>query len=181
VDVNRGEAIRLAVRHLAALGHRRIAYIGEPKESDPMQTVKIKAFLDEAARRGLELGPDAVLRLDGLEFHDGYLAAQAALSREAPPTAVISGGIDLTRGILRAAVERGLQVPGDLSIVSYDNLPQMEDLDVPMTVVGVPLQAIASAIGKTILELIEAPDTVKTVYLQPELVVRASTAAPSRQ
>jgi LacI family transcriptional regulator len=177
VDVNRGQAIRLAVRHLAGLGHQDIAYIGEPQTHDPLQVVKIEAFKDETARLGLRLREDSIIRMNGLEFHDGYVAAQTMLKRTPPPTAVISGGIDLTRGILRAVSEQGLVVPRDLSVVSYDNLPQMEDLDVPTTVVGVAIATVTSVIAKTILELIEEPKSPKTIFLEPELVIRSSSTS----
>lgn len=176
VDVNRGQAVRLAVRHLAELGHKNIAYIGNLQSPDPLQTVKIEAFREELIRLGLPFDNDSILQMTGLEFHDGYMAARAMLDKPIRPTAVISGGIDLTRGILRAVGERGLTVPQDISIVSYDNLPQMEDLEIPMTVVGVAIASITTVIATTIIELIEAPDSLKTVYLEPELVVRASTS-----
>ncbi|CAM4480478.1 LacI family transcriptional regulator [Paenibacillus endophyticus] len=176
VDVNRGQAVRLAVRHLARLGHKDIAYIGEPQTQDPLQTVKIEAFRDEIVQLGLQARDNAVLQMNGLEFHDGYLAARAMLEQTPRPTAVISGGIDLTRGILRAIGEHGLSVPHDVSVVSYDNLPQMEDIGVPMTVVGVAIATITAHITTAILELIDQPESLKTVYLEPELVVRASTS-----
>lgn len=175
VDVNRGQAIRLAVRHLNELGHRSIAFIGEPETHDPLQAVKIEAFQDEMTKLGLTYTNDSVLKMKGLAFHDGYMAAKTMLVNKKKPTAVISGGIDLTRGILRAVNERGLKVPRDMSVVSYDNLPQMEDLDIPMTVVGVAISTITFVIAKTILELIDAPDRFKTVHLEPELVLRSST------
>jgi len=180
VDVNRGNAVRLAIDHLAELGHRQIAYIGEPRTPDPLQTVKIDAFFGEMARRGLPCGGESVVPLDGLDFHDGYWAARSLLQRDDPPTAVVTGGIDLTRGLLRAVRDLGRSVPDDLSVVSYDNLPQMEDLEVPMTAVGAPVSEIAAAIARTIRELVGGPDTIRTVYLEPELIVRKSTAKAGR-
>jgi LacI family transcriptional regulator len=176
VDVNRGQAIRLAVRHLASLGHTRIAFIGNPEQNDPLQAVKIEAFLDEIMRLHLPIhATDAILQMKGLQFHDGYAAAQQMLAQTNRPTAVISGGIDLTRGILRAIHENGLVVPTDISIVSYDNLPQMAELEIPMTVVGVAISTITSVITRTIVELIDCPGSLKTVHLEPQLVVRDST------
>jgi len=176
VDVNRGQAIRLAVRHLVGLGHRDIAYIGEPQSHDPLQTVKIEAFRDETLRQGLHMEGDPIIQIQGLEFHDGYIAGRTILERSTRPTAVISGGIDLTRGILRAVNEHGLTIPHDMSVVSYDNLPQMEDLEIPMTMVGVAISTMTTAIVETILELIKDPNSIRTVHLEPELVVRASTS-----
>ncbi|WP_214628319.1 LacI family DNA-binding transcriptional regulator [Paenibacillus agaridevorans] len=175
VDVNRGQAIRLAVRHLAELGHSRIAYLGRPDGDDPMQTVKIEAFLGEARKLGLCVADESILRMEGLETHDGYIAAEAMFDWPSPPTAVISGGVDLTRGIYRAARERGLRVPEDLSVVSYDNIPLMEDLDVPTTAVGVSVHAIASVIAEALHKLIEMSDELLTIALEPEIVVRSSS------
>jgi LacI family transcriptional regulator len=181
VDVNRGQAIRLAVRHLAELGHRRIAYIGDPQGDDPMQTAKIEAFLGECAKLGLAAKRDEVLRIEGLETHDGYIAAQAMFGWEERPSAVISGGVDLTRGIYRAARESGIRVPEMLSVVSYDNLPGMEDLDVPTTAVGVSVAAIASVIAEALQKQIDEPNSLQSISLEPELVVRLSSAAIVRR
>lgn len=176
VDVNRGQAIRLAIRHLAELGHRRIAYVGQPHGDDPMQTAKIEAFFDEARLLGLEVSAESVLWMEGLETHDGYIAASNMFNWETPPTAVISGGVDLTRGIYRAARERGLRVPEDLSVVSYDNLPGMEELDVPTTAVGVSVGVIASAIAEALQKQIDDPRLLQSIALEPELVARRSSA-----
>ncbi|MHA6480344.1 LacI family DNA-binding transcriptional regulator [Paenibacillus sp. strain BS8-2] len=176
VDVNRGHAIRLAVRHLTKLGHRAIAYIGEPAGNDPMQAVKVAAFLDEAKALGLEADERSVLRMEGLETHDGYIAAIEMFGWPTPPTAVISGGVDLTRGIYRAARERDISVPEALSVVSYDNLPLMEDLDVPTTAVGVSVGDIASIIAEALHTLIEAPDETQTIELEPEIIIRGSSS-----
>lgn len=175
VDVNRGQAIRLAVQHLSSLGHKKIAYIGRPQVQDPLQTVKIDAFEEECLRLGLHFNNSSIIPISGLEFHDGYVAARAMLDVPNRPTAVISGGIDLTRGILKAVGERGLIIPQDLSIISYDNLPQSENLEVPMTVVGVAISSITSSIAKALLELIDEPAIMKTVHLEPELIIRSST------
>ena len=63
-----------------------------------------------------------------------------------------------------------------MSIVSYDNLPQMETLEVPMTAVGAAIAEMTQTITRTVLELVEDPAARKTVFLEPKLVVRASTA-----
>lgn len=187
IDVNRGDAIRLAVRHLASLGHRRIAYIGRPAKRDPLQEAKIEAFLDEIGAIGLDARDAPVMDMQGMEVHDGYAAARALLgggprtegAARQRPSAVICGSYDLARGVLRAAAEAGLDIPGELSVASYDNIPQMEELDVPVTAVGADVDEMAELIADSLLRLVEQPDSVGTVTLKPSLVVRASTAPPS--
>lgn len=176
VDVNRSKATRLAVKHLIELGHRHIGYIGRTMQSDPLQMEKIEAFRSEMEKYGAPCPDECVASIQGMEFHDGYAAAKQLLCSSARPTALISGSFDLTRGILKAIVELGHQIPHDLSIVSYDNIPQMMDFDIPMTVVGVEIQYIAQQIAAALLTLLEAPYAERTLVLEPELVVRASTA-----
>jgi len=185
VDVNRGGAIRLAVRHLASLGHRRIAYIGRPATRDPLQDVKIGAFLDETGALGIDVSDAPVADVPGLEVHDGYAAARTLLAGVPRddgavwrPTAVVCGSYDLTRGVLRAAAEAGLDIPGKLSVISYDNIPQMAELEVPVTAVGADIDAMAELVADSLLRLVGQPEAVGTVTLEPSIVVRASTAPP---
>jgi LacI family transcriptional regulator len=178
VDVNRGQAIRLALRHLAELGHKRIAYFGEVKKPDPLQAVKIEAFHEEAHRLELAVDANSVVQVDNISFPDGYWAARSFLKQYSAPTAIISGSSELTRGLLRAAIELGIRVPHDLSLISYDNYPQMASMEVPVTTVGVALHEMASSVVQALLALIRTPDTPITVELEPELVIRESTAPP---
>ncbi|MFD2114880.1 LacI family DNA-binding transcriptional regulator [Paenibacillus yanchengensis] len=181
VDVRREQSIRLALQHLTALGHQNIAYIGALEVADPLQTVKVDAFQEEATKLALPLHSHSIVPITGLQTYDGYVAMKQLLASPHQPTAVISGGIDLTRGILRATSEANLLVPNDLSIVSYDNIPQMEEFEVPMTVVGVAISTIAKAITNTVNALVAAPKQHTTVHLEPELVIRTSTSVPKKQ
>jgi LacI family transcriptional regulator len=179
VDVNRSRAIRLSVRHLAELGHRRVVYVGRPAQYDPLQEEKIAAFRREMAALGLPCPEDTVLATEGMAFHDGYLAMKSILGRQPLPTAVITGSLDLARGIVRAALEAGLAIPRGLSVVSYDNIPLAEEVDVPVTTAGVPAEKLAETIAARLVDLIERPENKSGVTLEPELAVRASTAPPA--
>ncbi|XEC96381.1 LacI family DNA-binding transcriptional regulator [Paenibacillus tarimensis] len=178
IDVGRGEAIRLAVEHLARLGHQRIAYLGEPSYIDQLQQEKIGAYMDEMDSRNMD---KTVVPIHSMESHDGYIAAIQVLQSERRPTAIISGSYDLTRGILRAAAELKLDVPKQLSVVSYDHIPQMAELELPITSVGVDVKRIAGVIAEKLVQLTanqsESPGDV--IRLRPELVQRASTSAPN--
>lgn len=178
VDVNRGQAIAYAVQHLAELGHGRIAFIGEPEAYDPLQAVKIDSFRATMQMLALPLPAESIVKMKGLAFQDGYWAALSLLKQQTRATAIISAGIDLTRGILRAASELELRIPHDLSVVSYDHLPEMSELDIPMTVVGVDVESIAASIAKVLLTIIADPAGVRAVNLEPKLIVRSSTSTP---
>lgn len=187
LDVNRQKAVRIAVRHLYELGHRDIAYIGRPEGGDPLQEEKASAFLDELRRLGArEPAEKAVAAISGMEFHDGYVAAKELLKRRDRPTALFGGSYDLTRGMMRAAAESGIRVPDDVSIVGYDHIPQMDNLEVPVTSVGVDIATIAATLARRLIAMIEETGARgngaaegSAVLLEPELVVRTSTAPPA--
>jgi LacI family transcriptional regulator len=179
VDVMRGRAIALAVRHLEELGHSRIAYIGGTPEHDALQQEKLTSYRREMKARGWE--PNTVIA-EKMDSHEGYWAAKPLLAAPDRPTAVIGGSYDLTRGILRAAVERGLRVPEDLSVVSYDLLPISNDMEEAVTSVGVQLEQIAQTLANTLLRMIRGESPAESIMLEPEIIVLSSTArVPERE
>jgi LacI family transcriptional regulator len=177
LDVQRGRAISLAFEHLADKGHSRIAYIGGVHQRDVLQEDKIAAYQTQMRARGWS---DQVIFVPKMDSHEGYLASKQLLQSSEPPTALISGSYDITRGILRAASELSIAVPEELSIVSYDLLPQFDDLEVPVTAVGVHMEDIAETIAHTLLQMIHQEETNPTLYMEPEIFVRSSTASPKR-
>lgn len=177
IDVNRRKAVKLAVEYLCELGHENIAYIGDLSSKDLLQEDKVIGFKDAICEMDIPFYPEMIVPINGLESHDGYLAARNIIQKANKPTAIISGSYDLTRGILRAVKEANLKIPDDVSIVSYDNIPQMANLDIPITVVGVPLMKITNEVTQTLLKIIDEKEEVQnSIILEPELVVRKSTA-----
>ncbi|GGF96348.1 LacI family DNA-binding transcriptional regulator [Paenibacillus abyssi] len=175
IDVLRGKAIRLAVKHLTGLGHRRIAYLGDMAHSDLLQKEKIAAYEEEM--KSLDLLP-GIVPIQSMESHDGYVAAIKLLASGKRPTAIISGSYDLTRGIIRAAAELKLDIPKQLSIVSYDHIPQMAELELPITTVGVEVAEIARRTAELLVQLAsKEPDAGidDHIRLEPVLTERAST------
>lgn len=174
IDVNRRLAIKLAVEYLLKLGHKNIGYIGEINTKDPLQKEKFIGYMEAMAANDLPVLPSIIQPTNGLEVYDGYLAAKSLLTSNKQATAVISGSFDLTRGILRATQELKIDVPNNLSIVSYDNIPEIESLDFKVTKVGVPLTRVAEEITETLLEIIEGKDFEEAIILEPELNIGAS-------
>ncbi|HEX7057108.1 MAG TPA: LacI family DNA-binding transcriptional regulator [Bacilli bacterium] len=173
IDCERKTAINLAIQHLVQLGHQSIAYIGNPPYTDLLQMEKVNAFTTQMRNASLTGKVIPVARLDSI---DGYHAAKALFLSEERPTAMISGSYDLTRGILRAAHELGIRIPEQLSLISYDNIPQMDALDIPVSAVGVEINTIAEQIARSLADLAEGKPHPETISLKPEIVIRASTA-----
>lgn len=176
IDANRSRAIELAVSHLLELNHQRIAYIGDVSTKDQLQKQKVDTFIERMKAEQLPVKEEMIVITDNMDSYDGYSAAKRLLSSTGRPTAMISGSYDLTRGILKAANELSITVPDQLSIISYDHIPQMEELDVPMTAVGVPIDKIANKIAQVLLDIAADRTISDNIFLEPEIAIRRSTA-----
>jgi alanine racemase len=109
----------------------------------------------------------------------GAAAAQRLLDRGV--SAVVCGSDMMALGVIRAVRQRGLSVPGDVSVVGYDDAPMMEFTDPPLTTVRQPVGAMGLAAVQFLLEEILGHTTPHTEFLfRPELVVRNTTAPSSR-
>jgi LacI family transcriptional regulator, repressor for deo operon, udp, cdd, tsx, nupC, and nupG len=171
------EAAELAVMHLHALGHRRIGLVTGPDRFVPVQR---KAAGYKAAMRRLtgisdeELGELIELSLFGVE--GGEAAAARLISRGV--TGLVCGSDLMALGAVRAARQRGLAVPADVSVVGYDDSPLMAFTDPPLTTLRQPVAAMAVAAVRTLLDEIQGQAAPYSEYVfRPELVVRGSTAA----
>ncbi len=175
IDTNRKRAIELAYNHLKELGHLRISYIGKLATNDHFQEQKVISFIESSRQFDMHDWEHTVISTDNMDSYDGYSAAKLLLTGNQCPTAIISGSYDLTRGILKAAKELSIDVPIALSIVSYDHIPQMAELDIPMTAVGVPVSMIADTITQVLLDIGEGKEAPISMILEPEIIIRKST------
>jgi LacI family transcriptional regulator len=164
----------LAVRHLLALGHRRIACVAGPPGLSPsdLRVAGWRRALEEA---GVE--PAAVLHGD---FHPaaGASAARALLAGRRPPTAVFACNDLMAIGVLRAAAALGRRVPGDLAVVGYDDIELSAYVTPPLTTVAQPKRELGREAVRLLLERIASPrQAARRAVLPVELRVRASCGA----
>lgn len=162
---------RLATAHLAELGHTRIAHIAGPRGWLEAQS-RSEGFARELADRGLAAG--VVIEGDW-SARSGHAAASALLADDA--TAVFVANDQMALGLIRALRERGLDAPGDLSIVGYDDIPDAEYFWPPLTTVRQDFTEIAR---RSIAVLVSGADPAADAPVPPRLVIRDSTAAPAR-
>lgn len=135
------EGVGLLVDHLVQVhGQRRIAYVGPPDRSGDGRTPavftareRLDGFRAAAGRAGLPLPPDYVRFADPLRGATARAAGIALLELDEPPTAVVGATDTLAMGILQAARARGVRVPDDLAVVSFDEPPYADLLEPPMT------------------------------------------------
>ncbi|WP_172582437.1 LacI family DNA-binding transcriptional regulator [Subtercola boreus] len=156
---------RLATAHLAALGHQRIGHIaGPPDWIDAAQ--RLSGFREEMALRGLD--PQLVAAGDW-SAASGHRAAQELLGRGV--SAIFAGNDQMALGALSAAAAAGVTVPGQLSIVGFDDVPEAAYYQPSLTTVR---QDLAGA-GRRAVALLLGESGIRP-SVQPELIVRASTA-----
>ncbi len=181
VDSDNFAGVAIAYSHLARLGHRRIAFVGAcPKDSNTVDRVSAYRVVarvnnDEAFGEKLIVFPVA------RTFEADERVAVSKILTESPrPTAVIAAGPHVAMLVLAEAARAGLRVPDDLSIVAYDDPPFLSLTHPAMTTVNQPLDQLAEAAVRAIQALIEPgqPD-VDSIALEPELIVRESTAPPA--
>ena len=112
------------------------------------------------------------------QVEGGYERALRLLDRDDPPTAIFAGSDLQALGVLDAARTRGLQVPQDLSVVGYDDLPIARWSSPALTTVHQPLREMAEEATRLVLRLRDGEPTSTRMDLGVDLVVRRSTAAP---
>jgi LacI family transcriptional regulator len=167
-----------ATCHLIDLGHRRIGYIAGPSDltlSEYRHTGYCKA-LEET---GIAPDEDLVTR-GAFDFESGYKAAHQLLAKSKRPTAIFACNDLMAIGAICAAVELGLQVPQDLSVVGYDDVPLASYSNPPLTTIAQPIYDLGVVAASLLLERLQDPSKpARRIVLDVELKIRRSTAVPS--
>jgi LacI family transcriptional regulator len=168
-----------ATEHLVSLGHRRIGFIAGPK-----RLLCSRARLDgyRAALEAVGVSVDDNLIRQGDFLHEsGFTGAGALLDLPEPPTAIFASSDTMALGAYEAARLRGVRIPGDLSIVGFDDLPESRWSSPPLTTIRQPLSDMGMLAARTALRLARG-ERIETprVELATDLVVRDSTAPPAR-
>jgi LacI family transcriptional regulator, repressor for deo operon, udp, cdd, tsx, nupC, and nupG len=168
VAVDDAHATEQALAHLESLGHDRIGLVVGPADHVP-SIRKLEAY--RRARGGPELVEHTLFSLEG-----GLMAATRLLRREV--TAVVCASDILALGVIRQARRAGLDVPGDLSVVGFDDSALMTSTDPPLTTVRQPIEAMGqAAVAQLLSQVGGAAVSSEELLFEPELVVRGSTGA----
>jgi LacI family transcriptional regulator len=165
-------AAAIAVEHLVQLGHRHLAFISGPGDSDSAQR-RHRGYVAATAAAGLTLGPV----VHGHYTPQGGAEAMAELLDTDPrPTAVLVANVASSIGALHTARVRGVRLPEDVSIIAVHDLTIAPYLDPPLTTVRMALDGLGSRAVELLLEQ-PADAEIREIVREPiELVVRESTA-----
>jgi LacI family transcriptional regulator len=169
-----GKGAAEAARHLADLGHTRIALISGPTTFRSSQE-RQKGFESGLAERGLSLDP-ALTKRGAYTYESGVAAAHELLALESPPTAVFCLNDEMAVGAYLAARERGLNIPQDISVVGFDDAPIASRVWPTMTSVRLPLRDMGRIAGEILVPNVMRDKPKERPEIEPELIVRNSTA-----
>ncbi|WP_210480325.1 LacI family DNA-binding transcriptional regulator [Naasia sp. SYSU D00948] len=173
VSVDQIAGARLATRHLLDLGHRRIRHVSGPPDWMEAEG-RMRGFLAELADWGV---PSGEISAGDWTADSGYRAGQALLA-EGGVTAVFAGNDQMALGVLHAVREAGLDCPGDVSVVGFDDMPEARHFAPALTTVR---QDFGELGRRCVIRLLGELEDGRTYSgsIAPELVVRSSTAAAS--
>ncbi len=171
------QGARLAVDHLLRLGHTRIGMVTGRPDLISAQ-LREQGYREAHAAAGVPVD-EAILRLGAFEPELAHHAALELLSLPEPPTAIFAANDLSAVATLEAAAELGIDVPGRLSVVGFDNIPESALAHPPLTTVQQPIRQMGHDSIAMLIALIAGEELGEThVTLDTTLVVRRSTAAP---
>jgi LacI family transcriptional regulator, galactose operon repressor len=169
------------VSHLAALGHRRVGHIAGPQNTTT-GVDRLEGYRAGVLAHGLADEPELVVEATAFSEEAGRRALGIMLAGSARPTAVFGANDLIAIGMLQRLRENGAPVPGDFSIVGFNDIPLAGLLEPALTTVRVPQLEMGVAGANLLIDRLEGrPIGNVRLTLPTELVVRASSAAPAAQ
>lgn len=180
VNIDNRAGMVAALDHLIDLGHDRIAFIGGRPLGDIRE--RRTAYIEHLKTRGIPTPDEYVLNVVN-DPAGGDDALRTLLALSTPPTAVICSTDHLATGVLHAAADLGMDVPGDLSVVGFDDIP-MASFTVPsLTTVHMPVAEMTAVAARLAMDEPEdgGAGGVQNFVVTPRLVVRKSTSEAPRR
>jgi LacI family transcriptional regulator len=164
-----------AVRYLHSLGHKRIAHITGPL---PLMTSvdRIAGYRDTMAELGLPV-PKGFVQEGDFFIESGYTTMQSLLALKTRPTAVFVAGDEMAIGAMQAVIDAGLDVPGDISVVGYDDIELASVVRPGLTTISQDYLEIGQAAVTLLTQIMDNQDhEPQAAQIPGQLIIRASTA-----
>lgn len=179
VKIDNRVAAGIAIDHLADLGHVRIGHVVGPA-GNVLSEARLSGTRERLAARGLALHPEAIY-LGDFSLESGRAAAKSWLAQppQTRPTAIFLSSDAMACGFIGEVHRHGISVPGDVSVVGFDDIELTSHVAPPLTTIRQPRLAIGRVAAERLLKRIEGrPDEPQDVVLPVELVIRNSTGRP---
>ncbi len=178
VDFDNYGGMCAVVEHLVGLGHRDIAFLGGPSSAVDAKD-RLRAYRDTISQS--EIPPRPELEFDGdFTVEAGYAAAARIMALQPRPSAVAAANDQSAFGIIRGLLDAGLEVPSDISVTGFDDVPSSRYMYPPLTTARVPVRQMGELAVETLVDrIIENRKEPRRELVNVELVVRMSTGPPS--
>jgi len=172
-------AARTATEHLISLGHEKIGLICGRTEVNDRAFERRRAYEECLGKHNIEPQPDYIHECE-FEMFEGRTAMSRMIALDCPPTAVFCANDIQAVGAIAACHDADLQVPGDVSIIGFDDLPIAQCTVPPLTTVRVPAEEMGSRAAQALIATIRGKGEVRTLELPTELILRKTTATLNR-
>ena len=166
---------RMAVEHLVSLGHRQIAYLAGPQDVSTGRA-RFEGFADGMRSAGLE--PSLVRIGRAFTEPEGTRLCEELLDADEHFTAIVAGNDLMALGCYDVFAARGIDCPGELSVVGFNDMPFADRFSPPLTTIRIPHYEIGVAAADMLLDLLQGGDGGREVVLPAHLIVRGSTRRP---
>jgi len=171
--------IGLAVRHLVSLGHRKIAHVGGPQDLST-GLARYQSFVAWMQSEGLEADPRLIVFSKWFNEVPGAAATEELFARAVPFTAIVAANDLIAIGCYDILAERKLNVPKDVSVVGYNDMPFSDKLCPPLTTIHIPHYTIGVRAAELVLEMVSKREvSAQALRLAPTMAIRESTSVPS--
>ena len=185
VAIDDHEGTYQSTRHLIELGHRAIAYIGNPAEPNTGRA-RMEGFMDACTEASITVPPDRIA-LGAPRPGFGKQAAGRVMGSRPRPTGIVTGGVEQVLGVLQWLNENGLRCPRDVSLVGFGDSPWFELIQGGVTTVHLPVSEVGSAAAGLLLQrVIQQDGSIVTegaptvASYSPTLIVRGTSGPRTR-
>lgn len=181
VILDHRRAAELALGHLVRLGHREIAFMKGPKVSSDTE-VRWQSICEVASALDLSMKPALCAEMEfSTPFPDmGYPVIQKLLAGGERFTALFAFNDVSAIGAIRALRDAGMEVPGNVAVVGFDDIPSAAYNTPSLTTIRQPLRRMGEIAAQTLLERLRGGPVLEEVAVEPELVIRESTTSRLR-
>ena len=167
---------------LAAAGYRRIGFAGwiDENSADPHHETRCRAYI-EWMKAFATFDPATCVTERSIERNTeqtGYVLANRLMAQKRPPDAIVTCNDNIAVGVYRALHERGLGIPGDVAVASFNDISVAQFLNPPLTTIRLPAEEIGETAVELLLERMAGRDIAKHITLATRIVWRGSTRHP---
>lgn len=180
VGFDNAKAAAKAARYLIELRHTEFAMISGITQDNDRATQRVAGLIGELERNGLRLPKDRLLERR-YEIEEGAAAFRHLMRQPNPPTAIVCGNDVLGFGAILEAGKIGVDIPGDVSVIGFDDLVLSRHLTPSLTTIQIPTEVMWCRAADTLLALLDDAEAPVAIEIDVSLVVRESTAAPKNQ